>query len=137
MELVNCSNCGSIYLKNPVRDCCDTCYKKEEADYDIVSQFLRKRENRAATMERVVEATGVEEALLHQWIRKGRLQTALFPNLGYPCDQCGKLIREGKLCETCAKSLKQELDIFEKDRERQAFNHKAVFHSQESGNGRR
>ncbi|CAM5562043.1 hypothetical protein LSPH24S_05710 [Lysinibacillus sphaericus] len=40
--------------------------------YQIVYRyFLRKRENRAATVERIVEATGAEEDLLyHRWVRK-------------------------------------------------------------------
>ena len=41
--------------------------------YEEVYRFLRRRENRAATIERIVEVTGVTEDLLHKWVRKGRL----------------------------------------------------------------
>lgn len=85
----------------------------EEKLYETVYRFLRKRENRAATVERIVEATGVEEELLHKWVRKGRLQPALFPNLGYPCDNCGKLTTQGKLCDNCTQELKAGLRQFE------------------------
>ena len=85
--------------------------------YETVYRFLRKRENRAATIERIVEATGVEEDLLHKWVRKGRLQPALFPNLGYPCDNCGHLTTVGKLCEACQGKLKSDLKTFEAGQE--------------------
>lgn len=81
----------------------------EEKLYEIVYRFLRKRENRAATVERIVEATGVEESLLHKWVRKNRLQPAMFPNLGYPCDNCGKLTTVGKLCNNCTEALQSDL----------------------------
>lgn len=132
MDLLNCPNCGTLYIKNPVRDVCDQCFKAEEAAYDKVYKFLRIRENRAATIERVAVATEVEEALLHKWVRKGRLQTAQFPNMGYPCDKCGKIISKGKLCEGCATTFKQELGVFEMEQERQEEFHKGkAYHSQE------
>ncbi|MCA9724930.1 MAG: hypothetical protein KC452_06510, partial [Kurthia sp.] len=102
---------------NGVRDICGKCAMAEEEQYEIVYRFLRRRENRAATVERIVEATGVEEDLLHKWVRKGRLQPALFPNLGYPCDQCGHLTTTGKLCSSCQDELKGELRKFEAGQE--------------------
>jgi flagellar operon protein (TIGR03826 family) len=119
MELLNCPTCNAIFVKNKFRDVCEKCFREEEKAYETVYQFLRKRENRAATMSQVVEATGVEEDLLYKFIRKGRLKLTQFPNLGYPCDRCGKLIREGRVCETCANDIKNELEIFESNKMRQ------------------
>jgi len=104
----------------------------EEKMYEEVYRFLRRRENRAATIERIVEATGVTETLLHQWVRKGRLQPALFPNLGYPCDNCGKLTNTGKLCVSCTADIKNDLRTFEAAQEfREAVdaNDKATYHA--------
>ncbi|MFJ7970417.1 TIGR03826 family flagellar region protein [Psychrobacillus sp. NPDC096389] len=112
-ELKNCPSCGEFFNYTGIRDVCNNCAMNEEKLYETVYRFLRKRENRAATVERIVEATGVEEELLHKWVRKGRLQPALFPNLGYPCDNCGKLTTQGKLCENCAQELKSGLRQFE------------------------
>ena len=85
----------------------------EEKMYEEVYRFLRRRENRAATIERIVEVTGVTESLLYKWVRKGRLQPALFPNLGYPCDKCGKLTSKGKLCNSCTEDIQNDLNQFE------------------------
>jgi len=129
MELLNCPNCGEIYVKNAIQDICNQCYKEEEAEYEKVYSFLRKRENRAATIERVAEVTNVKEELLHKWVRKGRIHTAQFPNMGYPCDKCGKIIREGKLCEVCVSGIKEDLKAFEVEQERQETLHNPVYYS--------
>ncbi|MFJ5769125.1 TIGR03826 family flagellar region protein [Psychrobacillus sp. NPDC093180] len=116
-ELKNCPSCGDFFNYTGIRDVCNNCATNEEKLYETVYRFLRKRENRAATVERIVEATGVEESLLHKWVRKGRLQPALFPNLGYPCDNCGKLTTQGKLCTGCTEELKTSLRQFEAAKE--------------------
>ena len=117
-ELSNCPKCNGIFVKTKFREICENCWKEEETAYDTVYKFIRKRENRAATITQVVEATGVEEELLLKFIRTGRLKLTQFPNLGYPCDKCGAIIRKGKLCENCAGELRQELDSYQKEEER-------------------
>ncbi len=112
-ELINCPRCGSIYVENKFRDVCDKCNKDEDRLFREVYDFLRKRENRAASQERVMEVTGVTEDMLYKWVKKGRLQTRLFPNLGYPCDKCGKIISGGKLCESCSKDITNSLKNLE------------------------
>lgn len=112
-EVRNCPKCNELFNYMGVREVCHKCAQSEEDLYQIVYRFLRKRENRAATVERIVEATGAEEELLYKWLRKGRLQPAMFPNLGYPCDNCGHLTTKGKLCSKCQGELKSELRTFE------------------------
>ncbi|SFB25333.1 MULTISPECIES: TIGR03826 family flagellar region protein [unclassified Bacillus (in: firmicutes)] len=124
MDLQNCPHCNEIFVKTQFRELCQKCWKAEEDQYDIVQKFLRKRENRAATMMQVEEQTGVPEATVLKFIRSGRLHITSFPNLGYPCDQCGSLIRTGKLCDKCAKELLDELKTFENEEERKRQLHK-------------
>ena len=117
-ELVNCPNCNEIFVKNKFRDVCPKCWKQEEEDYNTVYQFMRKRENRAATIEQVVRQTGVKEELILKFIKKGRIQITHFPNLGYPCDRCGRIIRTGKLCENCTAELREDLQTFQSEEKR-------------------
>jgi len=112
-ELKNCPSCNDFFNYTGMREVCNKCAVNEEKLYENVYRFLRKRENRAATIERIVEVTGVEESLLHKWVRKGKLQPAMFPNLGYPCDNCGKLTTQGKLCVNCVADLKSGLRQFD------------------------
>ncbi|SOC34953.1 TIGR03826 family flagellar region protein [Ureibacillus acetophenoni] len=116
-EIRNCPSCGEFFNYTGIRDICHKCAQNEEDMYQIVYRFLRKRENRAATVERIVEATGVQEELLYKWVRKGRLHPAVFPNLGYPCDNCGRLTNKGKLCQNCTDDLKSDLRTFEAAKE--------------------
>ncbi len=134
-EFVNCPSCGEIFLKNKFRDVCPKCYKKEEEDFQTVYKFMRKRENRAATIDQIVTQTGVSEELILKFIKKGRLQTTQFPNLGYPCDHCGHIIRKGKLCEKCSSELRNELEVFHKEEKRKhelLEREKGTYYSQSS-----
>lgn len=116
-EIRNCPSCGELFNYIGIRDVCVKCAQKEEELYEVVYRFLRKRENRAANVDRIVEVTGVEKDLLFKWVRKGRLHPAQFPNLGYPCDNCGRLTNNGKLCDQCREGLKSDLQIFEAAKE--------------------
>ena len=86
-ELMNCPNCGSLFVKTNLRDVCETCYKEEEQAFETVYKFIRKRENRTATIYEASEGTGVDEELIFKFIKTGRLELAQFPNLGYPCEK--------------------------------------------------
>lgn len=116
-QLTNCPNCDRLFVKNAFRDLCDTCYKEEEAAYEKVYQFIRKRENRSATLTEVVNATEVEEKLIIKFIKKGRLRVAQYPNLGYPCQKCGTLIKDGKLCGSCKDELSKQITKLELEEE--------------------
>ncbi|OCA89013.1 TIGR03826 family flagellar region protein [Pseudobacillus wudalianchiensis] len=114
-EIVNCPRCGDLYMENAFRDVCAKCAKEEEQLYETVYKFLRQRENRAATIERVVEVTGVDEVLIHKWMKKGRLHAAHFPNLGYPCDRCGAIINKGKICGNCSNDIETDLKQIQRE----------------------
>ncbi|MFK2826315.1 hypothetical protein QYG89_11685 [Bacillus sp. B190/17] len=116
-EIINCSRCGELYMENAFRDVCAKCAKSEEEMYETVYRFLRQRENRAATIERVVEVTGVKEELIHKWVKKGRLHAAHFPNLGYPCDRCGAIITKGKICGKCTMDIERDLKQIQREEE--------------------
>ncbi|MFS0821615.1 TIGR03826 family flagellar region protein [Bacillus sp. 1P02SD] len=117
-ELMNCPNCGALFVKTNLRDVCEKCYKAEEVAFETVYKFIRKKENRTATIFEASEGTGVDEELIIKFIRTGRLKLAQFPNLGYPCQKCRTIIREGILCDTCSRELRSELSIFEQEEER-------------------
>ncbi|CAG9621430.1 TIGR03826 family flagellar region protein [Sutcliffiella rhizosphaerae] len=118
-QLENCPNCDAIFVKNTIREVCEACYRQEETAYQTVYSFIRQRMNRMANIEQVVEQTGVSESLILKFIRKGRIQLAQFPNLGYPCDRCGTIIREDKLCPSCKKDIHGQLTELDREEERQ------------------
>lgn len=117
-ELMNCPNCGGLFVKTNLRDVCEKCYKQEQIAFETVYTFIRKKENRTATIVETSEGTGVDEELIIKFIKSGRLRLAQFPNLGYPCRKCRTIIREGNLCVDCTNELRNELSSFEKEQER-------------------
>jgi len=133
-QLDNCPKCGRLFVKNQFRDICEVCYKEEEKLFEKVYNFLRKRENRTATLAQVVAATEVDEALIIKWIKKGRIQLLQFPNLGYPCDKCGKLIREGRLCSECNQGLQQQLQKLEEEKQRQIDKQRMTYYTKKDEN---
>ncbi|GAA0484877.1 membrane protein [Salinibacillus aidingensis] len=107
-ELANCPNCGALFVKG-ARSVCDQCYKEEEAAFEKVYSYIRKKENRRATLSEVAEATGVEERLIMKFVKERRLHTSQFPNLAYDCERCGNPIQEGKICGNCRDELQRDL----------------------------
>ncbi|MDQ0206769.1 ferredoxin [Alkalicoccobacillus murimartini] len=75
---------------------------------------MRQKKNRSATMLEVCDHTGVEERVVRQFIREGRLIVSQFPNLGYPCESCGNMIQAKRICSSCQSELERELDSLDK-----------------------
>lgn len=111
-ELANCSRCDQLFVKN-VCDICQNCSQEEEAAFKVVYHFLCEQKNREATMNQIIEATGVEKAFIIRFMKKGRLRASQFPNLGYACEQCGTKIVSNRICNRCAGQLKQTLNKHE------------------------
>ncbi|WP_218212235.1 hypothetical protein, partial [Pseudomonas sp. 2822-15] len=60
---------------------------------------------------------GVEQDLITNFIREGRIHLAQFPNLGYPCEKCSGFIREGRICKECRTELRSGLNQLQKEKE--------------------
>lgn len=133
-DLTNCPRCDKLFVKS-LREVCPDCYKKEEEDFRIVYDFVRKRENRRASVLEVEEATGVPEKLIYKFVKQGRISVHSFPNLSYPCESCGKPIKEGRICDACRGNITSGLNRLNserkfEDRKRQEENSKyTTYHS--------
>ncbi|MBB6453632.1 flagellar operon protein (TIGR03826 family) [Salirhabdus euzebyi] len=112
-ELANCPTCGALFVKG-VQSVCQKCYKEEEKAFETVHGYIRKKENRTATVPEVSETTGVEERLIMKFVKERRLHTTHFPNLTYGCERCGEPIGEGKICNNCKDELRADLSLEEK-----------------------
>ncbi|RYL95816.1 hypothetical protein EWI07_01155 [Sporolactobacillus sp. THM7-4] len=122
-DLANCKNCGRLYVRvsSPY---CPECLKEQEKKFELVYDFIRRQENRTSTVQQTHEATGVETDLIYEWVREGRLQSKIFPNLGYPCQSCGRIIQSGILCDSCRTKIEKgialvdKIDRLQEDRQR-------------------
>jgi flagellar operon protein (TIGR03826 family) len=117
-ELVNCSSCGKVFVMTTF-DTCPTCRREIEEKFEMVWRFIRQKANRESTVLEVHEATGVEEKLIFQWIKEGRLQVKDFVNLTYPCKNCGEPIQGGTWCRACSTKLLKDVEELEAQEDKQ------------------
>ncbi len=99
-QLDNCIICGRLFLKDH-SDSCLECYLEIEHDFNRVADFLESDQNRYATIEEVREFTNVSKRQITEFLREGLIFSEDYPNLGYGCDHCGKLIKRQLLCNGC------------------------------------
>lgn len=115
-DVANCPRCGKIFVK-ALRPMCQPCFKEQEDNFDKVSKFMRQKQNRMASLREVHEQTGVALEQIQMFVREGRLLATQFPNLGYPCESCGAIIRQGRLCEGCKGTITEGLDQIQKEKD--------------------
>lgn len=99
-QLDNCPKCGTLFVRG-IRDLCNQCYQEEELEYQRVSSYLKKAENRQATIYEASEATGVSIKQITRFIKQKRITLIDLPNMGYPCESCGQITTDGQLCFNC------------------------------------
>lgn len=108
-KLGNCPRCGRLYLRT--LDICDHCRQKQEDDFMRVAEHLRQFPG--CSIQELSEATEVTISQIRQFILSGRILAGNFPQLTYPCENCGDPINSGKICPKCMKSvegLKSKID---------------------------
>lgn len=105
INLENCPRCGRLFANN-FRDICPSCIKEIEEEYEKCLKYLR--EEKTATIQEVHEATGVSIRQITKFIKEGRISVANNPNMMYPCEVCGVLIREGNMCDSCRTRLTRD-----------------------------
>ncbi|AWB46240.1 flagellar protein [Paenibacillus sp. CAA11] len=106
MNLDNCPRCGKLYAKN-FKELCGNCIKDIELEYEKCKKYLR--DQKGATIVELSEATEVSVKQITKFIKEGRISIANNPNMMYPCEVCGVLIREGTMCDGCRTRLTREL----------------------------
>lgn len=87
---------------------------REEDIFSELHHFLLRKNNRQLTNDEIVALTGISSDLLYKWVKTGKLKTSIFPNLGAPCERCGK-ITQAKICVNCASTIVNTLKQEEKD----------------------
>jgi len=108
LNMSNCPRCGRLFVRKFHR-ICQHCINEIEQQYETVRNYLK--EHPGATITEVSEETGVSVQQITKFIREGRLSIKDSPNMSYPCESCGALIREGNLCGTCRQKLTKKINL--------------------------
>lgn len=117
LNIGNCPRCGRVFAKG-IKDVCAACVKDIDQEYVDCSIYLR--ENKGASIHDVSEETGVTVKQITKFIREGRISLTDAPNLGFPCDTCGKHIREGNMCESCRTRFSKDVSRLNESQRREA-----------------
>ncbi|MBP2651810.1 MAG: YvyF: flagellar operon protein [Firmicutes bacterium] len=104
MKLANCNQCGAVYVENP-QGLCLNCLREEEEAEDKVAGFLREKDR--ASLEDIHQGTGVKYKIILRMLKRGRISSNAV--IEYPCETCGSLISEGRICENCSNNITQQI----------------------------
>lgn len=106
MNVSNCPRCGKIFHKT-MKNLCPDCMREDEQMYEKVYRYLR--DNPHSTVTQVSEVTEVSEDRVLAFLREGRIQSAEWTKLEYPCERCGSMIKNGRYCEDCSRQVQGSL----------------------------
>ncbi|QMV41685.1 flagellar protein [Cohnella cholangitidis] len=106
MNLSYCPKCGKLFSKN-FREVCNSCHAELEKDYERCAEHLRK--NKGMDIQQLSDELEISIKQITKWIREGRISLLDAPNMSYPCESCGVLIREAHLCDSCKKRLQRDV----------------------------
>jgi flagellar operon protein (TIGR03826 family) len=106
LNIANCPRCGKVYARG-IREVCNACFNLVEEEYNSCTKYLR--DNKGATISELSDETGVTIRQITKFIREGRISLYNAPNLSYPCESCGNLIREGAICDVCRTRLNSDV----------------------------
>lgn len=112
MNLDNCPRCGKLFSKN-FRDVCPVCIRDIDKEYQLCADYLR--EYKGAMIGELSDQTGVSIKQITKFIREGRISMVNAPNLSYPCESCGTLIREHNLCDDCRARLVKDTNTMKRN----------------------
>lgn len=103
MNVKNCRRCRRVfnYVMGPCL--CPACREEMEQKFQEVKKYVQ--ENIRTGIQDVAEACDVEPSQIRQWVREERLVFSDDSPLGLGCERCGKMIKSGRFCEECKKSM--------------------------------
>ncbi|SFQ02976.1 MerR family transcriptional regulator [Caldicoprobacter faecalis] len=97
MDIRNCKRCNRLFQYNGIKYC-PSCVMELDEMFKKVRDYLYEHPD--ATIIEVSEATGVEEKIILEFLREGRLELKE-PSPVLTCERCGKPITTGRMCKEC------------------------------------
>ena len=108
----NCKKCGKM-AGHLTRGMCPECYEQREVDYLAVRDFIK--ENPKVAIQVVVEATGVEERMVREFVREGLIESADLDGFPLECARCRKPISRGAYCPICQQDISSGIKVEKPD----------------------
>ena len=106
LNVRTCTLCGKMY-KYKGYPICPACIKQMDEDYVTARDYLY--DHPGAGIQELSEETGIDEKVILQMVRMGRIQFAEGADTGVHCSSCGRPITEGTMCESCKRKMSETL----------------------------
>lgn len=106
MPIKNCTRCGKIFSSSHPT-LCPQCIETDENNFKKVRSFVK--DNPRVSIDVVIEATGVSEDRIREYLRLGLIDSASLSGPVLECKKCGKPIDSGTYCVLCKRELSQTL----------------------------
>lgn len=107
MNVTNCKGCGRLFNVLSSERICPECRRRLDEKFQAVKEFLDLNPN--SNMNDISEACNVSVKQLRQWVREERLTFSENSLEGIECEQCGKMIRTGRFCDSCKSKISNNL----------------------------
>ena len=105
MDVRNCKRCNRIFQYRGSKYC-PNCMIELDEMFIKVRDYLY--EHPKANITETSEGTGVEEEIILEFLKQGRLELSE-PSLSYVCERCEKPITTGRYCKDCISLLDREM----------------------------
>lgn len=103
-EVRNCRKCGKIFTYAGGAPICQACKQAEEEDFKTIKDYLYK--NPGASITQVSTDLDISVEKIKRFLKDGRLEiTGDDGNMVLECENCGKSIKSGRLCDDCERNL--------------------------------
>jgi flagellar operon protein (TIGR03826 family) len=106
VNLVYCPRCNKLFAKG-FREICNNCHNELEKDYERCIEYLRL--HKGINIQQLSDETEIGIGQITKWLREGRISLFNAPNMSYPCEVCGILIRESNMCDSCRARLQRDV----------------------------
>lgn len=107
MQVTNCKGCGRLFNALSNERLCPQCRKRLDDKFQEVKNYLSENPNSSIPI--ISKECDVSPKQLRQWVREERLTFSEDSMEGIECEQCGKMIRTGRFCDSCKSSLANRL----------------------------
>lgn len=108
-----CNVCGGMMIFKGVGEYeCESCHDLEYDDYGKARNYIEMHPG--ANSSQIAEHTGVSQKSIRHMLKEGRLEIAPDSKTFMKCEICGKDIRSGMMCDSCAVAYNRALE--EKER---------------------
>lgn len=103
MEVRTCKQCKRLFNYVSGSPLCGACRDALEQKFITVKEYVREHPHDG--INEVAKENDVSTNQIRRWIREERLEFSDDSGVGLDCENCGKTIRTGRLCQACKEKL--------------------------------